>query len=105
METQLRVLPAALDKNSRDAMEWLGRLQTEITRRAKSIEDVETKLAELRNQRTLLELTDQQKRALHLALPPENWAIPDESPPGYAARREDDRCEGSASPRSRSSPS
>jgi hypothetical protein len=37
-------------------------------------------------------------------LPPENWATSVESPPGYDARQEDDdRCEGSDSPRSRSS--
>lgn len=38
-------------------------------------------------------------------LPPENWAIPVGSPSGYDARREDDPCVGSGSPRSRSSPS
>jgi short chain dehydrogenase len=37
--------------------------------------------------------------------PPENWAISVESPRGYDARREDDPCGGSASPRSRSSQS
>jgi 5'-nucleotidase len=36
---------------------------------------------------------------------PENWAISDESPPGYDSRREDEPCGASASPRSRSSPS
>jgi len=66
LEDQLATTLRALVDNSQQATQLLTRLQNEVSNRSKAVEEIETKLEELRKQRSLLELTDDQKTAIAL---------------------------------------
>jgi chromosome segregation ATPase len=64
LEEQLATVFRGLEENSRQATQLLARLQREVTTRNSTMQEIETKLQELRQQRTLLELTPEQRQAI-----------------------------------------
>lgn len=64
IEKELSKTFTALQENSQQAIGLLTRLQTEVTERTKTVQEVERKLSELEQQRKLLELTAEQRKAL-----------------------------------------
>ena len=64
LEQEVTTTLQALQENSRQAIELTARLQTEVGNRTKSLQEMETTLEELRNRRTLLDLTTEQQKAL-----------------------------------------
>jgi hypothetical protein len=64
LEEQLAAVFHGLEENSRQATQLLARLQSEVTARNNTMQEIETKLQELRQQRTLLELTSEQRQAI-----------------------------------------
>jgi ABC-type transporter Mla subunit MlaD len=64
LEEQLPAVFQALQENSRQAAQLLARLQQEVTDRNQTIQNIETKLHELRQERTMLELTSEQREAI-----------------------------------------
>ena len=71
LERQLDTTLRALEKNSQEALRLLGLLQGEVAERTRTVQDIEARLDELRQQRTLLELTDVQKKALESLVRPQ----------------------------------
>lgn len=63
-EEQLGSVFQTLEKNSQQATLLLTRLQNEVTRRNNAMQEAEAKLQELQQQRTLLELTSEQRQAI-----------------------------------------
>jgi DNA repair exonuclease SbcCD ATPase subunit len=64
LEEQLPAVFQTLQENSRQATQLLARLQSEVANRNKAMQEIDTKLQELRQQRTLLELTPEQRQAI-----------------------------------------
>src|SRR5947209_2535860 len=64
MQKQLGKTLRALEQDSSEAMKLLTLLQDEVTRRTTTVQEIEAKLNELRQQRTLLQLTDEQRNAI-----------------------------------------
>ncbi len=77
LETQLEETLRALDTNSKDAMTLLEKLRTEVGNRISLMQDSEKRLAALREQRALLELTPQQRAGIESLTrrPPSLWGI------------------------------
>ena len=61
---ELATTLAALEANSKQATDLLARLQSEISDRTKTVQQMESDLKQLQEKRTLLELTDDQKKAI-----------------------------------------
>ena len=64
LENQLVTTLEALRENSRQAVDLMARLQTEMDNRTSAVREMEAKLNELRQQRSLLELTPEQRRGI-----------------------------------------
>jgi hypothetical protein len=64
LEEQLAAVFHGLQENSRQATQLLARLQSEVTARNNTMQEIEMKLQELRQQRTLIELTSEQRQAI-----------------------------------------
>jgi hypothetical protein len=64
LEEQLGSMFHTLEENSRQATNLLARLQSEVTNRNRAMQEIETKLQELQQQRELLTLTPEQQQAI-----------------------------------------
>lgn len=64
VEVELVAAVNELQRNSERAAKLLAELQVEVTNRARAVNEIESSLRELQRRRTLLELTDDQKRAI-----------------------------------------
>lgn len=64
LEKQLAKAIHALEQNSQEASRLLTLLQNEVATRTHALKDIETNLNELQQQRALLELTEEQKKAV-----------------------------------------
>ncbi len=64
LEEQLTAVFHSLEENSHQAAQLLTRLESEVATRHTAIQEIETKLQGLRQQRALLELTPEQQQAI-----------------------------------------